>query len=85
MQDPREYTVEMLVEPDSPLVGKSIEQAGLRHLLGMYLMEIHRQDEVLTAVSSDQHLKANDRLVFVGIVESVRDLHRIRGLKPATD
>ena len=85
MQDPREYTVEMLVKPDSPLVGKSIEQAGLRHLPGMYLMEIHRQDEVLTAVSSERHLKANDHLVFVGIVESVRDLHRIRGLKPATD
>ena len=85
MQDPREYTVEMLVEPDSPLVNKSIEQAGLRHLPGMYLMEIHRRDEVLTAVSSGQHLKTNDRLVFVGVVESVRDLHRIRGLKPATD
>jgi di/tricarboxylate transporter len=85
MQDPREYTVEMLVEPGSPLVGQSIEQAGLRHLPSMYLMEIHRQEEVLTAVSSEQPLKANDRLVFVGIVESVKDLHRIRGLKPATD
>ncbi|MCK4343191.1 MAG: SLC13 family permease [Phycisphaerae bacterium] len=85
MQDPREYTVEMLVEPGSPLVDKSIEQAGLRHLLGMYLMEIHRHDEVLVAVSSEQRLLADDRLVFVGIVESVKDLHRIRGLKPATD
>ncbi|NUQ66540.1 MAG: SLC13 family permease, partial [Pirellulales bacterium] len=28
--DPRQYTVEMLVEPGSPLVGKSIEEAGLR-------------------------------------------------------
>ncbi|MBU0641514.1 MAG: SLC13 family permease [Planctomycetes bacterium] len=85
MQDPREYTVEMLVEPDSPLVGKSLEQAGLRHLPSMYLMEIHRQDEVLVAVGSEQHLQAHDRLVFVGIVESVKDLNRIRGLKPATE
>ncbi len=85
MRDPREYTVEMLVEPDSPLEGKSIEQAGLRHLLGMYLMEIHRQEEVLVAVGSEQRLKANDRLVFVGIVESVKDLRKIRGLKLATD
>lgn len=85
MQDPREYTLEMLVQPDSPLVGKSIEQAGLRHLPGMYLMEIHRQEEVLIAVGSEQRLQADDRLVFVGIVESVKDLQKIRGLKPATD
>lgn len=39
LEDPREYTVEMLVEAGSPLVDKSIEQAGLRHLPGMYLME----------------------------------------------
>ncbi|MFH1921595.1 MAG: SLC13 family permease [Planctomycetota bacterium] len=85
MRDPREYTVEMLVEPDSPLVGRSIEQAGLRHLPGMYLMEIQRQEEVLVAVGSERRLKANDRLVFVGIVESVKDLQKIRGLKPATE
>jgi len=85
MRDPREYTVEMLVEPDSSLVGKSIEQAGLRHLPGMYLMEIDRRDEVLVAVGSEQRLEANDRLVFVGVVESVKDLQKIRGLKPATD
>jgi di/tricarboxylate transporter len=30
-------------------------------------------------------LRANDRLVFVGIVDSVVDLQKIRGLVPATD
>ena len=85
LEDPREYTVEMLVEADSPLVDKSIEQAGLRHLPGMYLMEIHRGDEVLVAVGSEQRLKADDHLVFVGIVDSVKDLHRIHGLQPATN
>jgi di/tricarboxylate transporter len=83
--DPREYTVEMMVESGSPLVGKTIEAAGLRHLSGMYLMEIHRGGEVLPAVSSADRLHADDRVVFVGIVESVVDLQKIRGLKPATD
>ena len=83
--DPREYTVEMMVESGSPLVGKTIEAAGLRHLSGMYLMEIHRGGEVLPAVSSSDRLHADDRVVFVGIVESVVDLQKIRGLKPATD
>lgn len=85
LADPREYTVEMLVEPKSPLVGQTIESAGLRHLPGMYLMEIDRAGHVLAAVASNEVLEANDRLVFVGIVESVVDLQRIPGLTPATD
>ncbi len=85
LDDPREFTVEMLVEGGSPLVGKTIEEAGLRHLPGMYLMEIDRAGEVLAAVSPNAKLQAADRLVFVGIVESVVDLQKIPGLKPATD
>ncbi|MEZ6063432.1 MAG: SLC13 family permease [Planctomycetaceae bacterium] len=85
MDDPREYTVEMEVDAGSPLVGKTIEQAGLRHLPGVYLMEIDRGGHVIPAVSSDTLLEANDHLVFVGVVESVVDLQRIPGLKPATD
>lgn len=84
-EDPREYTVEMVVEPGSPLVGKTIEQAGLRHLPGMYLVEIDRGDRILAAVSPQEKLHADDRLVFAGVVESIVDLQRIRGLKPATD
>lgn len=83
--DPREYTVEMQVEARSPLVGKTIEDAGLRHLPGMYLMEINRDGHVLPAVSSQTLLQASDHLVFVGVVESVVDVQKIPGLKPATD
>ena len=83
--DPREYTVEMLVEPNSGLVGQTIEQAGLRHLSGMYLAEIDRSGRILPAVGPQERLEAGDRLVFVGVVESVVDLQRIRGLTPATD
>jgi len=70
LDDPREYTVEMLVEPGSPLAGKSIEDAGLRHLSGMYLMEIERDGNLLSAVPSDERLQANDRVVFVGVVDA---------------
>ncbi len=85
LSDPREYTVEMIVEPDSPLDGKSIEEAGLRNLTGMFLIEVEREGRILPAVSPQERLKINDRLVFCGIVESVVDLQRIRGLKPATN
>ncbi|HEX5270009.1 MAG TPA: SLC13 family permease [Gemmataceae bacterium] len=84
-EDPRNYTVEMVVAPGSPLAGRTIEQAGLRHLPGLYLMEIERAGEILAAVGSETRLAAGDRLVFVGVVASVVDLQKVRGLKPATD
>lgn len=83
--DAREYTIELLVEPGSPLVGRTIEEAGLRHLQGVYLIEIDRSGHVLPAVSPQERLQANDRLVFVGVIDSVIDLQKIRGLQPAPD
>ena len=83
--DPREYAVEMLVEPTSPIVGRSIEDAGLRHLPGAYLAEIERDGEVMPAVAPSARLRENDRLVFVGMVESVVDLVKTKGLIPAPE
>ncbi|MFG0329005.1 MAG: SLC13 family permease [Phycisphaerales bacterium] len=81
----RQYKVEMLVRPDSPIVGRTIEDAGLRHLPGLYLMEIQRDGRLKPAVGPEEVLQANDLLVFVGNVESVLDLRKIRGLVPETD
>jgi len=83
--DPKEYTVEMQVEADSPLVGKTIERAGLRHLPGLFLAEIDRAGNAIPAVSPREVLRAGDRLLFVGVVDSVVELQRIRGLVPATE
>lgn len=83
--DPREYTIEMEVEAGSLLVGQTIEEAGLRGLPGVYLAEIERGNRVLPAVAPTDRLAANDRLIFVGIVESMVELQRIRGLRPATN
>lgn len=78
--DPRQYTVEMQVIASGPLVGKSIEQAGLRHLPGLFLAEIERNGEVHAAVTPRERLQGGDRLVFVGVVDSVVDLQKMRGL-----
>ena len=85
LDDSREYTVEMQVAQESPLIGKTIESAGLRHLPGVYLAEIDRNGNIMPAVSPQEVLRGGDRLLFVGIVESVVELQRIRGLLPATD
>ncbi len=83
--DVRNYTSEMLVPEGSPLAGKSIEDAGLRQLPGLYLVEIERDGQIMAAVSSRVVLRGGDRLVFAGMLDSVVDLQRIRGLRPATD
>lgn len=83
--DPREYSIEMVVEHDSVLVGKTIEEAGLRGLPGLYLAEIERHGRILPAVASSERLWSDDHLVFVGVVDSMIDLQKVRGLRPATN
>ena len=85
LENAREYTTEMLVEAGSAIDGRSIEAAGLRHLPGVYLASIERRGEALAAVDPGQLLEGGDRLVFVGVVDSVVDLQKVRGLVPATD
>src|SRR5690554_5095968 len=46
-----EYFVEAKLAEDSPLVGKTIEEAGLRHLDELFLAEIARKHEVLRPVA----------------------------------
>lgn len=84
-EDVRHYTAEMLVPDASPLAGKSVEEAGLRQLPGLFLVEIDRNGQCMPAVSSYEILRAGDRLVFAGIIDSVVDLQLTRGLLPATD
>jgi di/tricarboxylate transporter len=84
-ENPREYTVEMLVPARSPLIGKTIEQAGLRHLTGGFLVEIIRSDHVISAVPPNEVLRTDDRLVFAGVAESIRELRNRQGLRVATD
>ena len=81
----REYTASMIVEHDGPLAGQTVEQAGLRHLEGLFLVEIDRGGRVITPVGPDAVIRADDRLVFAGVVSTIVELQRIRGLVPETD
>ncbi len=85
LDDPQQYTVEMQVESGGPLVGRSIEEAGLRHLPGLYVAEIQRPNGTITAAKPTERLNANDVLILVGAIESVVDLRKIRGLATSDD
>ncbi|MBB6428520.1 SLC13 family permease [Algisphaera agarilytica] len=81
----RSFTVEMMVTADAPFAGQTVEKAGLRNLPGAYLVEIDRGGDRMVAVGPEQTLRVGDRLIFAGVVDSVVDLQKIRGLAPATD
>lgn len=76
----REYSVEMKIAPNSPISGKTIEEAGLRALDHGYLFEIQRREQTLAAVSPTTTLEENDNLTFIGSPECAKELRLIPGL-----
>jgi di/tricarboxylate transporter len=79
----REFTLEVAVAFDGPLVGKSVGEAGLRELDRLYLVEIERDGSVVTAVPSEERLRGGDRLVFAGDTQAISDVLRIHGIVPS--
>ncbi|HEX6128624.1 MAG TPA: SLC13 family permease [Candidatus Limnocylindria bacterium] len=79
----RDFTVSMSVKPGGPIDGKTVEEAGLRHLHGVFLVEISRGERLIGPVAPTEVLRGGDVLTFVGRVDDVVDLHRMRGLQSA--
>jgi len=79
---PREYLVNLQVQPNCPLIGQTVEQAGLRHLPGLFLIEVTQRENTISPVPPDYVLRPNDVLTFTGIVSTVADLEKTQGLVP---
>ena len=84
-QSAREYLVDLRVEPACGYVGKSLEEAGLRRLRGLFVVEIQRGEQIISPVAPDQRLEAGDVLTFTGEVNTIVDLERVPGLVPIAD
>jgi di/tricarboxylate transporter len=69
------------VQVGSPLIGRSIEDNGLRRLDGLYLLEIERAGRLISPVGPEQVLQAEDTLVFTGEASKLQTLQRFAGLK----
>ncbi|WP_252107048.1 MULTISPECIES: SLC13 family permease [unclassified Halomonas] len=83
--NPREFTIEMEVEPGGVLVDRTVEEAGLRHLQELFLVEIERAGNVVSVVGPGERLKGGDRLVFTGTSDAAVELQQIRGLVPSSE
>jgi di/tricarboxylate transporter len=70
----REYVVETQIIPNSNLVGKTVSDAKLRNLDGVFLVEIVRGDHIIKPVEPYEVLQEKDRLYFAGDTKQVVDL-----------
>jgi len=84
-ESPREFTVDMQIEPGCRLINKTIAEAGLRRLPGLFLIGVTRNEQVISPVGPDLVLLEGDRLTFTGVVSTIVDLERIAGLVPVAD
>lgn len=83
--DSADYTVELLVPTDSPVVGSTVSESGLDNVHGGHLIEIVRFDrEVISPVPSDEFLLGGDHLVYTGQINAILNLRRTHGLVNAT-
>ncbi|MEM6295894.1 MAG: SLC13 family permease, partial [Myxococcota bacterium] len=81
----REYLAPLRVTGGSPIIGKTVEAAGLRHLPGLFLSRIDRMDHTIVAVGPEELIEEGDVLVFVGALDSLVDVQKIKGLEPVAD
>ena len=75
-----EYTLEAEVDSEGALVGRTVEEAGLRALETLYLAEILRDGRKIKPVSPTDILLSGDRLVFTGDVSDVARIDHVEGL-----
>ena len=79
------FYLEGKVQAGSKLIGRTVEENGLRELKDLFLGEIIRDNQRICAVTPQQIIKQNDILLFVGDIKSVPLLTRFDGLKVVHD
>jgi di/tricarboxylate transporter len=75
------YFLEAKVRDTSSLVGKTVQDNGLRHLGFLFLSEIVRDGRVIAPVEPDELIEAGDKLVFAGDVSRLDLLAGFDGLE----
>ena len=79
--DVDEYLIEAEVRPDSDLIGRSIAENKLRDLEDLFLVELVRDEHLISPVAPSEYIEAGDKLIFSGDVMQVNVLESFHGLK----
>jgi len=70
----RKFFLETHVKSGSRLIGKSVEEGGLRNLKDLFLIEIQRDERKIVPVSPKEILRKGDVLFFGGNLDSIAEL-----------
>ena len=81
----REFVIELKVTPEYRNIGKTIEEAGLRHLKGLFLFQIERNGQVIAPAGPDERIQEGDRLFFTGLPKTILELQKTPGLQLVKD
>jgi di/tricarboxylate transporter len=74
------YFLEAKVQSDSPLIGKSLLDNGFRNLVDLFLVEIIRDQHIISPVSPEEIIEAGDLLIFAGDITNIQTLNQFKGL-----
>ncbi|MCB1680003.1 MAG: SLC13 family permease [Halioglobus sp.] len=78
--DINEYLIEVEVSADSGLIGKNISENRLRDLEDLFLVEIVRDNHLISPVAPQEYIEAGDKLIFSGDIKQVNTLESFEGL-----
>lgn len=80
-QASKPFLLEAEVLPGSSMIGRSIQENGLRNLDGLFLLEILRGERLISPATPAEILEQGDILVFTGETTKVQALQRFDGLQ----
>lgn len=76
----KDYLLEAEVSSTSNMIGKTIEENGLRNLDTLFLVEIVRNGRLISPVAPDDLILTSDKLIFTGDISKVLTLQQFDGL-----
>jgi len=85
MKQTNEHFVRFIVKRESSIVGKSVQNANLRALAGVYLVEIERNGMQVFPVTPEEVIRKNDLLIFAGQTDQIDELKNIDHLVLESD
>ncbi|MFM2588573.1 SLC13 family permease [Vibrio sp. TBV020] len=79
------YFIDAEVRGASKLIGRTVKVNQLRALDGLFLAEIVRGQQLISPVTPETLIEANDKLVFTGDVENIKQLKLLDGVEIFAD
>ena len=79
------YFLELDILDSSKLVGKTIQDAGFRHLKNLYLSEIIRNNKLINPIKPQFKIKKKDKLLFCGDIAYANELKKFHHAKLFAD